>query len=151
MEIRIDDLKGPEIAELLAEHLRCMAAVSPPESRHALNLDELRTPDITFWTAWQENQLAGCAALKELNAKHGEIKSMRTAQAHLRKGVASMLLQHIISEAHHRAYQRLSLETGAMKYFEPAHTLYRKFGFRACAPFGNYREDPNSVFMIKEL
>lgn len=151
MEIRIDDLKGPEIAELLAEHLECMAAVSPPESRHALNLDGLRVPDVTFWTVWQDEQLAGCGALKELDPEHGEIKSMRTAQAWLRQGVASLLLQHIVSEARRRSYRRLSLETGAMKYFEPARSLYRKFGFSACAPFGNYRKDPNSVFMTKEL
>src|ERR1051325_9177909 len=151
MEIRIDDLKGPEIAQLLDEHLQCMAAVSPPESRHALNLDGLRVPDVTFWTVWQDKQLAGCGALKQLDAEHGEIKSMRTAQAWLRQGVASLLLEHIISEARHRSYRRLSLETGAMKYFEPARSLYRKFGFSTCAPFGNYRKDPNSVFMTKEL
>jgi putative acetyltransferase len=151
MKIKIDDLRGPEIAELLTEHLRCMADVSPPESRHALNLDELRKPDITFWTAWDENELAGCGALKELDRAHGEIKSMRTAAAHLRKGVASMLLQHIISEAARRGYLRLSLETGSMPYFAPAHRLYRKFGFRICPPFGGYVEDPNSLFMTREL
>src|SRR5438874_2127663 len=97
MEIKMDDLSGPKIAELLAEHLRCFAEVSPPESRHALNLDELRKPDITFWSVWQEQDLAGCGALKELDPQHGEIKSMRTAQGHLRKGVASTLLQWIIS------------------------------------------------------
>jgi putative acetyltransferase len=151
MEIRIDDLNGPEVAALLAEHLRCMAAVSPPESRHALNLDGLRLPDVTFWTVWHDQRLAGCGALKQLEPEHGEIKSMRTAQACLRQGVASFLLQHIISEARRRSYHRLSLETGAMKYFEPAHSLYRKFGFSPCAPFANYRQDPNSVFMTKEL
>src|SRR5512135_1066578 len=107
--IRQDDLSGPEIAELLAEHLRCMAQVSPPESRHALNLDGLRRPEITFWTVWQREELAGCGALKELDAAHGEIKSMRTAAAHLRKGVAGRLLQHIIGEATRRGYGRLSL------------------------------------------
>jgi len=151
IEIKIDDLSGPEIAELLAEHLRCMAGASPPESRHALNLDELRAPDVTFWSAWQGQELAGCGALKELDAAHGEIKSMRTARAHLRKGVVSMLLDHILSEAQRRASRRLSLETGSMGYFEPARRLYRKFGFRICPPFAGYREDPNSVFMTREL
>lgn len=151
MVIKIDDLSGPEIAGLLSEHLRCMAEVSPPESRHALNLDELRAPDITFWSAWQGNELAGCGALKELNAEHGEIKSMRTARAHLRKGVASLLLERIVLEAKRRAYRRLSLETGSMAYFEPARRLYGKFGFRSCPPFGGYRKDPNSVFMTREL
>lgn len=151
LEIRIDDLSGPEIAELLAEHLRCMGEVSPPESRHALNLDGLRKPDVTFWSAWSGNELVGCGALKELDAQHGEIKSMRTAAAHLREGVGSRVLEHILSEAKRRGYRRLSLETGAMPYFEPAHQLYRKFGFSQCPPFAGYSEDPNSVFMTKEL
>ena len=150
-EIKIDDLSGPEIAELLAEHLRCMAANSPPESRHALNLDGLRQPSVTFWSAWQDRALAGCGALKELDARHGEIKSMRTAAAHLRKGVGSFVLQHILSEAKRRGYRRLSLETGSMPYFAPAHALYRKFEFKECVPFADYREDPNSLFLTREL
>jgi len=151
LEIKIDDLSGPAIAELLTEHLQCMAEVSPPESRHALNLEELRKPDITFWSVWQGHELVGCGALKELDPQHGEIKSMRTAKVHLRKGVAAKLLEHIISEAKRRGYCRLSLETGSMPYFEPAHQLYRKFGFRTCPPFVGYVEDPNSVFMTREL
>ena len=147
MEIKIDDLSGPEIAELLTEHLRCLAEISPPESRHALKLDELRKPDMTFWTAWQEHVLVGCGALKELAPEHGEIKSMRSANGHLRQGVASRVLQHIISEAKRRGYRRLSLETGAMEYFEPARRLYGKFGFKTCPPFTGYVEDPNSVYL----
>src|SRR5882724_11000747 len=107
LEIKIDDLGGPEIAELLREHLRCLAEVSPVESRHALNLDELRKPDVTFWTVWEGRELVGCGALKELDGEHGELKSMRTANAHVRKGVASRLLEHIISEARRRGYRRL--------------------------------------------
>lgn len=151
MNIKIDDLSGPEIAELLREHLKCLAKVTPPESRHALNLDELRKPDITFWSVWEGKALVGCGALKELDSGHAEIKSMRTAKAHLRKGVATMLLQHIIKEAERRGYHRLSLETGSMACFEPAHKLYSKFGFKKCAPFASYVEDPNSLFMTKEL
>ena len=151
MDIRVDDLNGPEIAELLTEHLRCMAEISPPESRHALNLEKLRQPDITFWSIWQGPELAGCGALRELNPRHGEIKSMRTAKGHLRKGVASRLLEHIIAEASRRGYLRLSLETGSMPYFKPAHELYHKFGFKPCAPFDSYRPDPNSIFMTREL
>jgi len=128
-----------------------MAAVSRPESRHALNLDGLRKPDITFWSAWQDSELVGCGALKELDAEHGEIKSMRTAVDHMRQGVGSFVLQHIISEAKRRGYRRLSLETGSMPYFAPAHALYQKFGFKRCAPFADYREDLNSVFMMREL
>ena len=151
MKVQIDDLSGPEIAELLREHLRGTAKVSPPESRHAQDLDRLRKPDITFWSVWEGKALAGCGALKELDPGHGEIKSMRTAQAHLRKGVATMLLQHITAEAKRRGYRRLSLETGSMAYFDPAQKLYSKFGFKKCAPFASYIEDPNSIFMTKEL
>jgi putative acetyltransferase len=151
MEIRLDDLTGDRIIELLEEHLRCMALVSPPESRHALNLDELRKPDITFWTIWNGAELAGCGALKQLDALHGEIKSMRTDYAYQRQGVGSKMLRHIIAEAQCRGYCRLSLETGSMAYFEAARRLYESFGFRRCGPFATYVEDPNSVFMTKEI
>lgn len=151
MEIRIDELTGPEIRALLQEHLRCMVEVSPPESRHALDLNGLRQPDITFWTIWNASDLAGCGALKELDREHGEIKSMRTAYAYQRKGVASQMLRHLIAEAERRGYRQLSLETGSMTYFEPARKLYASFGFKSCGPFGAYRTDPNSVFMTKEI
>ena len=151
MEIKIDDLSGAEIAELLRAHLQSLSAISPPESMHALNIDALRRPEITFWSVWEVEALVGCGALKELDALHGEIKSMRTASPHLRKGVASRLLQHIVEEARRRRYRRLSLETGSMESFEPARRLYAKFGFRNCGPFGDYVEDPNSVFMTREL
>jgi putative acetyltransferase len=151
LKIRVDDLTGVEIINLLQEHLRCMARVSPPQSRHALDLGGLRQSDITFWTVWSGSDLAGCGALKELDNQHGEIKSMRTAYAHLRKGVASHLLWHIVQEARHRAYRRLSLETGAMAYFEPARRLYAGFEFEFCEPFGSYVADPNSVFMTRVL
>ena len=151
MKIRVDDLRGAEIVELLQEHLRSMERVSPPESRHALDLAGLRQPEITFWTVWEGTELAGCGALKALDEAHGEIKSMRTAYAHQRKGVASRLLRHMIAEAERRGYRRLSLETGAMDYFEPARRLYATFGFERCGPFDKYIEDPNSVFMTKSL
>ena len=151
MEIRRDDLRGPEIAALLREHLRALALLSPPESMHALDLDKLRRPDITFWSVWEGSELMGCGALKELDPGHGEIKSMRTAAAHLRKGVAAALVRHMLDEALSRSYRRLSLETGSMAAFAPAHNLYSRFGFRRCGPFAGYVEDPNSVFMTKEL
>jgi len=151
MEVRIDDLKGPEIAALLTEHLECMAQVSPPESRHALDLQQLRQPGITFWSVWDGEQLAGCGALREIDARHGEVKSMRTAKTHLRRGVASLLLEHIIQEARRRGYRRLSLETGSMPYFEPARRLYRKAGFKECEAFAGYRPDPNSNFFTREI
>jgi putative acetyltransferase len=151
MDIRVDDLSGPEIAALLSEHLRSMYLHSPPESVHALDLERLRAPDITMWTVWEERELLGCGALKELERDHGEIKSMRTATRYLRKGVASALMRHLLAEARRRSYRRLSLETGSMAAFAPARELYRRFGFRPCGPFGEYREDPNSVFMTREL
>jgi putative acetyltransferase len=151
MKIIIDDLTGPEVAELLEEHLQNMAKHSPPESRHALNLDGLRKPEITFWSAWEDEELVGCGALKELDKQHGEIKSMRTSSSHLRKGVAKRMLQHILEEAKKRNYRRLSLETGSMAAFEPARRLYASFGLQECKPFSDYIEDPNSVFMTMEL
>lgn len=150
-QIREDDLTGPEVIELLKLHLSCMAQVSPPQSRHALDLQGLRQPGITFWTIWNGAALAGCGALKQLDPQHGEVKSMRTADAYLRQGVASRMLDHIIYESRRRGYRRLSLETGSMPYFEPGRRLYARFGFVPCAPFGRYLEDPNSVFFTKEL
>lgn len=151
MDIRVDDLSGPEIARLLQEHLRSVALHSPPESVHALDIEALRKADITFWSVWQGEELLGCGALKELDPLHGEIKSMRTASLHLRKGVAARLLGHILEEAERRSYRRLSLETGSMDAFAPARSLYTRLGFRQCGPFGTYVEDPHSVFMTKEL
>ncbi len=151
MDIRIDDLAGPEIHALLEEHLRNMRAISPPESVHALDLDALRAPGITFWTVWSEGTLAGCGALKELDRGHGEVKSMRTASARRRNGVARAMLAHIVAQAHDRGYRRLSLETGSMDAFVPARRLYESFGFEYCGPFADYRCDPNSVFMSKAL
>jgi len=149
MRITIDDLSGPAIVALLQAHLQNLAVLSPPESMHALDIDALRKPEITFWSVWDGEELAGCGALKELDAQHAEIKSMRTALAHLRKGVASRLLQHIVDEARRRNYRRLSLETGAGDAFVPARTLYAKFGFKPCGPFAEYVDDPNSVFMTR--
>ncbi|MGE5668162.1 MAG: GNAT family N-acetyltransferase [Betaproteobacteria bacterium] len=151
MQIRLDDLSGPEVRALLDEHLGSMARLSPPESVHALDLDALRKPGITFWTVWSGNQLLGCGALKQLDPWHGEIKSMRTSSAHRRKGVARNMLAHIISEARMRSYARLSLETGTLHAFEPARRLYESFGFTYCLPFGDYVDDPNSVFMTLAL
>lgn len=151
MLIKIDDLRGPEVAQILTEHLHDMYSVSPPESVHALDLDKLRKPEITFWSVWDGNQLAGCGALKELEATHAEIKSMRTASAYRGKGVAVKLMEHILSVAAERNYQRLSLETGPQEFFLPARKLYERFGFEYCGPFGDYAEDPYSTFMTKAL
>lgn len=151
MHVRLDDLSGPEVRDLLEEHLSEMAQLSPPESVHALDLDALRKPEVTFWTVWSGENLLGCGALKELTPAHGEVKSMRTSSAHRRKGVARAMLTHIIAEARKRSYVRLSLETGSMQAFEPAQRLYASFGFTYCSPFADYAVDPNSVFMTRAL
>ena len=151
MQIKHDDLTGSEIRALLEEHLRNMHEISPPESVHALDIAKLRQPDITFWAVWEGDELMGCGALRELDSTHGEVKSMRTSSAHRRKGVARAMLEHIIAEAKLRSYTCLSLETGSQVDFEPAQRLYESFGFERCLPFADYDEDPNSVFMTKEL
>ena len=151
LRIEADDLSRPEIHALLHEHLRSMHALSPPESVHALDLAKLRAPDITFWSAWKGAVLVGCGALKELDPSHGEVKSMRTPDAHRRIGAGRAILAHIVAAATARGYQRLSLETGAAEAFRPAQRLYESAGFTRCGPFGGYRADPNSVFMTRRL
>ncbi|MFF2748138.1 GNAT family N-acetyltransferase [Kitasatospora sp. NPDC058048] len=151
MQIATDDLSGPEIARFLDEHVQQMRAISPPESTHALDLDALRRPGITFWSVRDDGVLVGCGALKQLDADHAELKSMRTAPLRKRSGVASLLLEHIITEARRMGFTRLSLETGTPDFFLPARKLYEKFGFVPCEPFADYRPDPNSAFMTREL
>ena len=151
MKIELDDLSRPAIHALLEEHLRHMHALGPPESVHALDLNKLRRPEIAFWSAWEGEVLLGCGALKALGNGHGEVKSMRTPEARRRTGAGRALLMHIISVARERGYERLSLETGSVAAFDPAHRLYQSAGFVRSGPFGNYREDPNSVFMTLAL
>jgi len=151
MNLEIDDLSRPAIHALLNEHLQSMYELSPPESVHALNLEKLRESDVTFWSAWEGPLLLGCGAIKELDEKHGEVKSMRTPSAHRRKGAGRAILSRIIDVARSRSYESLSLETGSMEAFKPAQRLYESFGFTYCGPFGEYIEDPNSVFMTLRL
>ena len=151
MDIRLDDLSGPEIRALLEEHLSNMHAITPPGSVHALGLEKLRQPGITVWTSWSGRDLLGCGALKALSGTHGEIKSMRTSGRHRRRGVGRAMLGHILGEARSRGFTRLSLETGSGSEFEPARRLYASAGFQLCGPFEGYVDDPNSVFMTLEL
>lgn len=151
MRIVEDDLSGPEIAEFLEEHLREMRSITPPESKHALDLDGLRRPEVTFWSVMDGGAVVGCGAIKRLDDSHAELKSMRTAAARKRAGIASLLLRHILAEAGRMGFTRLSLETGAEEHFMPARKLYEKFGFTYCEPFGDYRPDPLSVFMTRRL
>lgn len=151
VHIALDDLSGAEIAAFLEEHIRDMRSISPPESKHALDLAGLRQPGITFWTLRLEGRIGGCCALKRLDDHHGELKSMRTAREFRRRGIASRLLDHVIREAANRGFRRLSLETGSMPFFEPARALYRRFGFEPCGPFSTYKADPNSAFFTRAL
>jgi putative acetyltransferase len=147
IEIRPDDLAGPEIAELIAVHAGTMLAASPPESCHFLPIDGLRDPAVTVWSLWEADALLGCGALKELGDGAGEIKSMHTREAQRGRGLGRRMLDHILAEARRRHYAALYLETGSMDAFLPARRLYEANGFRYCGPFGDYVADPHSVFM----
>ncbi len=151
MKIILDDLTHPKVIALLEEHLHDMRSVSPPESVHALDLEELRQPSIRFWSIWENDSLAGCVAMKLHNSELGEIKSMRTSRDFHRRGIASKLLNHLLDHAKSAGLQRVSLETGIEDYFEPARVFYKKFGFEECGPFAQYTNDPNSVFMTLAL
>ncbi len=151
MEIRVDPIRDPQVLALLNQHLQDMHANSPQESVHALDVSGLQQPSVTFWTVWQDEQLLGCGALKQLDGQLGEVKSMRTTRSARKQGVASALLEHIIADAKQRGLERLSLETGSMAFFSPAHHLYRRFGFIECGPFADYQLDPNSIFMTLAL
>jgi putative acetyltransferase len=152
MKISVDDLSGPEIAAFLEAHVQEMRSITPPESKHALDLDGLRRPEVIFWTVKDDDGvLAGCGAIKRLDDAHAEVKSMRTDPGRKRSGVASLLLAHIIAEARLLGLSRLSLETGSGEFFAPARALYQKFDFEYCGPFSSYTDDPNSAFMTRLL
>ncbi|GAA3221253.1 GNAT family N-acetyltransferase [Actinocorallia longicatena] len=151
MEIVVDDLSGPRIIELLDEHVQEMRSITPRESAHALDLEDLRKPGVTVWSVRDGDAVVGVGAIKELDPFHAELKSMRTTSKLKRSGIASLLLEHIITEATARGFTRLSLETGSADFFLPARRLYERFGFTYCAPFADYQPDPNSVHMTKTL
>ena len=146
-----DNLQGNEIRALLELHMQHMLDSSPEGSTHFLDIDGLRQPDVTFWSIWDDDSLAGCGALRELDAGHGELKSMRTSPEHLGRGVGRSLLTFIVDEARRRSYRRMSLETGSAPAFDAARRLYSSFGFEPCGPFGDYAEDPFSRFFTLEL
>jgi putative acetyltransferase len=148
----VDDPRRADVVALLVEHLADMRRTSPPESVHALDVDALAAPSITFWSARDDDgALLGCGALKALAADEGEVKSMRTAPAARGRGVATRVLDTILEEARRRGYRRVSLETGSQEFFAPARRLYERHGFTACGPFADYREDPHSVFLTLAL
>ena len=151
MRIVEGGLDDPRVVALLHTHLTRARAETAAGSAHALDLAGLRAPGVSFWTAWEGDEVVGVGALKRLSPAHGEIKSMHTAEAARGRGVGSAMVRHIMAAAHERGMTRLSLETGAWPYFLPARALYARHGFVECGPFGDYREDPNSVFMTREL
>jgi putative acetyltransferase len=150
-EVREDDLTGPEVKALLEQHLTEMHSHTPAESVHALDVERLRAPGVTFWTTWSDGCIAGCGALKELDPAHAEIKSMRTSDDFRGRGVGAVILGHLIDVARSRGYQRISLETGSNPPFLRARRLYERHGFTYCPPFADYAEDPWSVFMTLQL
>lgn len=151
MIVKLDDLQSPGVVELLQFHVQGMQAQTPPESVHALDLSAYETPDIKLWTAWSDDKLMGCGALKDLGNQHGEIKSMRTKDEYLRRGVADAILNEIIAHAKRAGMQRLSLETGATEHFKAAHKFYLKRGFQESPPFGSYKLDPHSLFLTMKI
>lgn len=150
-EITTGDLNDPRVLRLLEQHLADMHATSPPESVHALDVAGLQHPSVTFWTLEDGEDVLGCVALRELDERHGELKTMRTDAAARGRGLGRLLLAHVVAEARTRGYARLSLETGVEDFFAPARALYLAAGFIPTPPFGDYRPDPNSVFLTLEL
>jgi len=151
MLIEVDDVSRPQVLALLEEHLRNMYEITPADQVFAFDAKKLRAPGVTFWTAWKDDVLLGCAALKEISPTEGEVKSMRTPARLRRQGVGRALLNHVLQVARQRSYRQLFLETGSHPAFLPAQTLYRSVGFRECGPFGAYKENGFSVFMSLSL
>lgn len=151
LEIRVADLDDPRIVDLLATHLHTMRATSPPESMHALDIEQLKASDLSIWAVWGDGTLCAIGALKRLTALHGEIKSMHTRATARRRGAATALLAHILATARAEGLTRLSLETGSQPEFFAARALYSRYGFDECPPFGDYVPDPSSIFMTLEL
>lgn len=151
MRIVEDDLSGEDVQQLLEHHARGMEEHSPPGSCHYFDLNALRADNVTVWTIWYGNSLAGIGAIREIDATHGEIKSMRTADAHLGKGVGRRLLGHITEDARQRGYARLSLETGSSDAFGAARHLYLSSGFVECGPFDTYEQSDVSLYYSLQL
>ena len=151
LRFQLGDLARPEIRRLLEEHLADMHATSPPESIHALDLEELRDPAVAFWSAWEGPELRGCGALKDLGDGDVELKSRRTARTARGLGIGSAILRHLLAVAAERGHRRVLLETGSQEFFAPARRLYERHGFSLCEPFADYVHDPNSVFMELRL
>ncbi|MCR9195530.1 MAG: GNAT family N-acetyltransferase [Hyphomonas sp.] len=153
MSVRIQsaNLETPEFAALIDTHAKLMLSLSPPGSCHFLPMDGLKRPDVTVWEMREGDALIGCGALQHLSDTHGEVKSMHTLARYRGAGLGRKMLEHVIAVAKERGYDRLSLETGSMDGFKPSRMLYQSFGFELCPPFGDYVEDPHSVFMTRTM
>ena len=151
MRIGRDDLTRPDVVALVEYHLRSMHEISPPDNVFALDLTGLTQESVTFWTIRDGDELLGMGGLKQLDERHGEIKSMRTAPTALRRGIGGAMLRHIIGEARSRGYERLSLETGSNAPFAPAWAMYQRAGFVGCEPFGDYSNTDFSRYFALEL
>jgi putative acetyltransferase len=151
MRTTVADLDDHRVIDLLRHHVTTARAATAPGSGHALDMAELRSPNVTLWTIWDEDTLLAVGALKRLSAEHAEVKSMHTAHEARGRGIGSAMLHHIIAAARERGFTRLSLETGSWDYFRAARRLYARHGFEECAPFADYVPDPNSVFMSLDL
>ena len=151
MIISPGNLDDPRIIALLRIHLERAHAVTPAQSCHAFDVSGLKKPEVTFWAGWEGDLLSAVGALHQISVTQAEVKSMHTPEAMRGKGYGAAMLRHIIAAAHERGYQRLSLETGAMGYFRPARMMYARHGFVECAPFADYKVDPNSVYMTLQL
>lgn len=151
MIIAVERPESADVLALLTEHLGEMQATSPKESVHALDAAALSGAEVTFWTARDAGELLGCGALKELSSHAAEIKSMRTSAAARNRGVGAAILQILLAAAQRRGYRNLFLETGSQEHFAAARRLYQRAGFVDCEPFGDYRPDRHSVFMVWAL
>ncbi|AAK23970.1 GNAT family N-acetyltransferase [Caulobacter vibrioides] len=151
LRIIAGDFEDPRIIALLAHHFATMRSTGPEESCHVMPLGTMRQADLDFFAAWDGDALAGFGAVKQLGDGHGEIKSMHTAAAYRGRGVGQAVLDHLSTHARALGLQRLSLETGAGDFFVPARAMYARNGFQTCDPFGDYKPDPNSVFMTRML
>ena len=140
-----------EVNDLLKKHFIELRSVSPAGSTHVLDINGLKDPSIKFWSLWENNELVGCGALKFLEKKHGEFKSIRVADNYRKKGIGEKIIDHLIEEAKKLEVSKLSIETGAGNFFLPARKLFSKFGFKKCPPFAHYKIDPNSCYFTLDL
>jgi putative acetyltransferase len=150
-EFAIDDPRAEDVRELLRRHLAFTNSHSPPEDCHALDVDGLLDPAVTFFSFRDHGALLAVGAIKQLDALHGELKSMHTAEAARRRGIGREMLEHLLAVARDRGVQRVSLETGSAPAFAPARSLYERAGFTPCAAFGDYSPSQNSTFMTMSL